>query len=308
MSQTILLCLGMGYTARALARRLRMGGGDSGRGGDLRIIGTTRAPDKADGVRAAGATPLVTNSFGDAARAVADASHILVSAPPGAPGDPVLRALAVHIAAASRLRWIGYLSATSVYGDADGVWIDETAPLAPATERGRARAAAEEAWRDLAAAHDLPLVIFRLAGIYGPGRSAIDAIRAGRARRIVKPGQVFNRIHVEDAARMLAASMQAEARGEDGRGARYDPGAVYNLCDDEPAPPQDVIAYAAELLGADAPPVIPYAEAELSPMAASFYAENKRLGNSRVKKALGLELAFPTYREGLAAILRAQPE
>ncbi|MEL6426992.1 MAG: SDR family NAD(P)-dependent oxidoreductase, partial [Pseudomonadota bacterium] len=178
-----------------------------------------------------------------------------------------------------------------VYGDHDGGWVDETAPLNPATRRGQMRKMAEAAW----AALDLPLHIFRLAGIYGPDRGPFAKVRAGTARRIIKPGQVFSRIHVEDIASVLAASI-----------ARPDPGVAYNVCDDDPAPPQDVIAHAAELLGLPLPPAIPFEEAEMSPMARSFYAESKKVSNRRIKEELGVTLRYPDYRTGLAALLEGE--
>jgi nucleoside-diphosphate-sugar epimerase len=188
------------------------------------------------------------------------------------------------------LEWIGYLSTTGVYGDRAGGWVDETAELRPVNARSRWRVEAEAAW----AASGLPVEIFRLAGIYGPGRSAFDRLREGRAQRIVKQGQIFSRIHVDDIAAALAASIAAPR-----------PAVVWNLADDEPAPPEDVIAYAAELLGLPVPPAIPFEEAELSPMARSFYAESKRVSNRRLRETLGVALAHPTYREGLRAILAA---
>jgi nucleoside-diphosphate-sugar epimerase len=184
--------------------------------------------------------------------------------------------------------WVGYLSTTGVYGDRQGGWVDEASPLSPVNDRGRARVAAERAWRD----GGLPVEVFHLAGIYGPGRSALDRLRAGRAQRVVKPGQVFSRIPVEDVAGALAASIAAPR-----------PGAIWNVADDEPAPPQDVIAFAAELLGLPAPPEVAFDAAELTPMARSFYAESKRVSNRRLRQELGLALRHPDYRAGLRAIL-----
>jgi nucleoside-diphosphate-sugar epimerase len=275
-----LLSLGHGYCAEALARGLLPEG--------WRVIGTTRDPARAAAIAAAGVEPLVLPA--PLAPALAAATHVLVSAAPDASGDPFLADQGAAIAAA-RPVWVGYLSTTAVYGDHAGGWVDETTPPAPTTARGRARLAAEAAWR----ATGLPVHIFRLAGIYGPGRSPFEKLRAGTAQRIVKPGQVFSRIHVDDIAAVLAASIAAPA-----------PGTVYNLCDDDPAPPQDVIAHAAALLGLPPPPEVPWVEAEagLSPMARSFYVESKRIRNDRIK-ALGARLAYPTYREGLAAILAA---
>ncbi|RVT83391.1 SDR family oxidoreductase [Rhodobacteraceae bacterium CCMM004] len=281
-----LLSIGHGYSARALAARLVPRG--------WRVIGTTRSADKAAALSATGVTPLVWP--GEALdEALAQATHLLTSVAPDGAGDPVLAAAGPAIArAAPALRWAGYLSTTGVYGDHGGGWVDEDTPLAPSTARGRARVAAEAAWQTLHRDHGLPLHIFRLAGIYGPGRGPFAKVRAGTARRIVKPGQVFSRIHVDDIAQVLAASI-----------ARPDPGAVYNLCDDDPAPPEDVIAHAADLLGVPRPPEVAFADADLSPMARSFYAESKRVRNDRIKRDLGVALRYPTYREGLAALLAA---
>ncbi len=269
-----LLSFGHGYSARALAAALPDG---------WQVIGTTRDPAKA------AADPVLRVWPGsDLAPEIATATHVLLSIAPDADGDPVFRALGPALAAAPHLVWVGYLSTTGVYGDHGGGWVDEDTPLAPATRRGEMRVLAERQWQSL----DLPLHIFRLAGIYGPGRGPFAKVRAGTARRIVKPGQVFSRTHVEDIAQVLAASI-----------ARPDPGAVYNVCDDDPAPPQDVIAHAAGLLGLPVPPAIPFDQADLSPMAASFYAESKRVRNDRIKSDLGVRLRYPTYREGLAALL-----
>jgi len=282
----VLLSFGHGYSAQALARLLLSRG--------WRVIGTTRSPDKQSLIRASGVTPLLWPDAGggDAGieTALEAASHLLISAPPTEAGDPVLQALRAPItAAASRLDWVGYLSTTGVYGDHQGGWVDETTALTPSTRRGQWRKRAEADW---AAIPGLPLHIFRLAGIYGPGRGPFAKVRAGTARRIIKPGQVFSRIHVEDIAQALAASM-----------AQPDPGAIYNLCDDDPAPPQEVIAHAARLLGLPVPPDIPFDAADLTPMARSFYAENKRVRNDRIKRDLGVELLYPSYRDGLAALL-----
>lgn len=221
---------------------------------------------------------------------------MLISIAPEPDGDPVLAAESAALAkAAPHLEWVGYLSTTGVYGDHKGAWVDESTPLNPATERGHARVDAEAAWAALAARSGLPLHIFRLAGIYGPGRGPFEKVRGGTAQRIIKPGQVFSRIHVDDLATTLAASI-----------ARPNPGAIYNVCDDDPAPPEDVIAHAATLLGLPPPPAVPYAEADLPPMARSFYAESKRVRNDRIKAELGVRLAYPSYREGLAAVLKAE--
>ncbi|RBI85471.1 SDR family NAD(P)-dependent oxidoreductase [Rhodosalinus halophilus] len=280
----VLLSLGHGYSARALARLLAPQG--------WRIIGTTRSAEKADRLAAEGVEPLIWPGA-DLRPALADATHLLSSVGPDAEGDPVLRAADEAIAeAAPHLEWAGYLSTTGVYGDHQGRWVDETTPPAPAKGRSDRRLEAERAW---AAVPGLPLHVFRLSGIYGPGRSALDRLRAGTARRIVKEGQVFSRIHVDDIAQVLAASI-----------ARPNPGAVYNVADDEPAPADEVIAYAAELLGLPVPRAIPFEEAELSPMAAGFYAESRRVRNDRIKRELGVRLLYPDYRAGLQAILAAE--
>ncbi len=278
----MLLSFGHGYCARALSRRIAPEG--------WRIIGTTRHRDAFADIRASGATPMLWPD--GAALPLGEATHLLISAAPDAAGDPVLARLRDDIrAVAPGLEWVGYLSTTGVYGDHQGGWVDETTPVAPTTRRGELRARAEAEW---SAIPGLPLHIFRLAGIYGPRRGPFSKVRKGTARRIVKLGQVFSRIHVEDIAQVLAASI-----------ARPNPGAIYNLCDDDPAPPQEVIAHAAQLLNLPLPPEIPFDQADLSPMARSFYAENKRVRNDRIKTELGVALKYPTYREGLAALMEA---
>ncbi|PYE84532.1 SDR family oxidoreductase [Pseudoroseicyclus aestuarii] len=282
-----LLTFGHGYTARALARRLQPQG--------WRLIGTTRHAETAAKMVASGVEPVLWPGE-DPRPALAAADHLLISAPPSEAGDPVLAALGPEIAAAApQLRWVGYLSTTGVYGDRQGGWVDEDSALDPATERGRHRVAAEAAWAEVPG---LPLHIFRLAGIYGSGRGPFEKLRRGSARRIVKPGQVFSRTHVEDIAQVLMASI-----------AQPDPGRIYNVCDDDPAPPDAVIAHAAELLGMPPPEAVDFDEADMSPMARSFYAESKRVRNDRIKADLGVSLAYPDYRSGLKAILEAeQPE
>jgi len=277
-----LLSLGHGYSARALAARLIPQG--------WRVIGTTRSAEKQDEIARTGVEPLLWPGT-DLRPLLQEVRHVLVSAGPGPEGDPVLAALGLDIAAiAPRLRWLGYLSTTGVYGDHKGAWVDEQTPLTPATKRGQARVEAEAAWQ---AIPDLPLHIFRLAGIYGPGRGPFAKVRRGTARRIIKKGQVFSRIHVEDIAQALVLSI-----------ARPDPGAIYNLCDDDPAPPQDVIGHAAELLGLPLPPAEDFETAEMTPMARSFYAESKKVRNDHAKQALGWDPQFPNYRPGLAAMLK----
>ncbi|MGI3164323.1 SDR family oxidoreductase [Pseudooceanicola sp. 200-1SW] len=278
----LLLSFGHGYSARALTRLLTAQGG-------WQIHGTTRSAEKAQAIAARGVTPHLMPGE-DLTPLLDRATHLLISAGPDAEGDPVLRHYGEVIGRnAARYDWVGYLSTTGVYGDHQGGWVDEATPLTPSTRRGRWRAEAEAAWR---AIPGLPLHIFRLAGIYGPGRGPFAKVRAGRARRIVKPGQVFSRTHVEDIAQVLAASI-----------ARPNPGAAYNVCDDDPAPPQDVITHAAALLNLAPPPVEEFATAELTPMARSFYAESKRVRNDRIKDELGVRLRYPDYRAGLAALL-----
>jgi nucleoside-diphosphate-sugar epimerase len=270
-----LLSIGHGYSAQELGRRLVARG--------WRVIGTARSRRKEPGVE------MRVWPGDDLRDDVAVATHILTSVAPGPDGDPVLPELGEAIAE-SRAIWVGYLSTTGVYGDRGGSWVDENSPLTPATGRGRARVAAEADWQALG----VPLHIFRLAGIYGPGRGPFEKVKTGRARRIIKAGQVFSRIHVEDIAQVLETSMTSPAPG------------VYNVADDEPAPPQDVIAHAAGLLGAPLPPEVPFETADLSPMARSFYAESKRVRNDKIKSVLGVTLRYPTYREGLHAVLAAE--
>ncbi len=285
-----LFCFGYGYSAKALARRL----GPQG----WAVAGTCREPATLAALAAEGVEAHLfdrDHPLDDPAAVLAGADAILISVPPDAAGDPVLDCHAGDLAALAGPdgpAWVGYLSTTGVYGDRAGGWVDETSELTPTTERGRRRVAAEQGWLDLWQRHGLPVHLFRLAGIYGPGRSQLDAARAGRARRIVKPGQVFSRIHVDDIAEALAASID-----------RPEPGTAYNLCDDWAAPPEEVVAYACRLLGLPVPPAIPFDDAELSDMARSFYAESKRVRNDRMKRDLGVELAYPTYREGLKALL-----
>lgn len=282
-----MLVLGHGYSAGFLTPLLRAEGWE--------VTGTTRSAPKR--VAATGAEPLLWPGDVPAIRErIAQADAILISAGPEAGSDPALTEFADDIARAQP-RWLGYLSTTGVYGDHAGGWVDETTPLTPSTRRGVERVAAEQGWQELAAANGLPLHIFRLAGIYGPGRGPFAKVRAGTARRIVKPGQVFSRIHAEDIAQVLLASIKAPRAG-----------GIYNLCDDDPAPPEEVIAHAATLLGLPLPPAEDFATAEMTPMARSFYAESKRVSNRRIKEELGIALIHPDYRSGLAALLLAAPD
>jgi len=282
-----LFCFGLGYSAEALARRLAADGWS--------IAGTARTPERAGRLASLGFEAFVFDGKAaspEVARALSNATHVLISAGPDDYGDPVLRLHGGSVAAAGAVRWIAYLSTIGVYGDWQGQWIDETTPPNPGSERTRRRLDAETAWRSFGETAGKRVQVFRIGGIYGPGRSAVDDLRDGSARRIVKPGQVFNRIHVEDIAAVLHAAAE--------RPGRHD---VYNLTDDEPSPSQDVVAYAARLMGLAPPPEIPFEDADLSPMGRSFYAENRRVRNRRLHDDLGVSLTYPTYREGIAAIL-----
>jgi nucleoside-diphosphate-sugar epimerase len=281
-----LLCFGLGYTGRTLARRLAAEG--------WLITGTSRNEAGAENIAALGYRAYVFDGSAPLPlQAFEGVTHVVVSVPPDAAGDPVLRQhREIFERLAPHIHWLAYLSTTGVYGDHHGDWVTEATALTPNTERGARRLAAELAWLDLHRTRGLPVHIFRLAGIYGPRRNALVQLQNGTARRIVKPGQVFSRIHVDDAATVLAASIR-----------RPNPGAAYNVCDDDPAPPQDVVTHGAALLGVSAPPVVAFADAQLSEMARSFYADSKRVSNLRIKAELGVELRYPSYREGLAAEL-----
>lgn len=278
-----LLSLGHGYSARALEERLLPQG--------WTIIGTTRSPEKATQMAARGVTPLI---WPGSDLPLAQATHLLSSVAPGA-GDPVLAAHGAEIAAARHLKWVGYLSTVGVYGDRQGGWVDEDGTLDAATPRSVARVQAEADWQALCDRAGLRLHIFRLAGIYGPGRGPFEKLREGRAQMIIKPGQYFSRIHYDDIGQALDLAIRSDQ-----------PARVWNLCDDSPAPPQDVLRHASALLGMEAPPEVPFAQAEMSPMARSFYADSKRVRNDRIKRDLGLQLMHPDYQTGLAAILRME--
>ena len=284
-----LFCFGLGYTARALAGRLSSDG--------WRIAGTGRDVDAHRAMTDRGWQILPFDEgcpLEDFADALGGTTHLLSSVPPGEAADPVLAAHGADIAGLASLQWAGYLSTTGVYGDRQGGEVDESSDRIPASERGRRRVMAEDAWLTLWKEHGIPVHIFRLAGIYGPGRNALETVRQGRARRIHRPGQVFGRIHLDDIVQTLVASI-----------AHPNPGAAYNLADDEPAPPDEVIAHACELLGVE-PPALQEFDAvkdNLSPMALSFYGESKRVSNRRIQEELGVRLKWPTYREGLKGLL-----
>lgn len=285
-----LFCFGLGYSAMALARQLMAEGWS--------VTGTTRSEEKrvafqADGIDAhlfSRQRPLE-----DPAAALDGVTHLVTSIAPDEEGDPVLGCHLEDLIAGDRIVWAGYLGTTGVYGDRDGGWVDETDRPAPSLPRTKRRVAAEGHWL----ASGLPVHVFRLAGIYGPGpgRNALETLKSGRARRVIKPGQMFGRIHVDDIVQVLRASM-----------AKPNPGAIYNVADDEPAPPQDVIAYAAELLDIAPPPAVPFEEADISDAARSFYADNRRVANGRIHNELGVDLKHPNYRDGLSAILEGMSE
>ncbi|MEM1045408.1 MAG: SDR family oxidoreductase [Pseudomonadota bacterium] len=280
-----LFVFGMGYSAHAIVDRLRAEAGWIG--------ATTRSAEKAE---ALAADKIDTFLFDGTAptpeidRALENVTHLVVSIAPGETGDPVLLHYADRLASLGSLAWIGYLSTVGVYGNHDGAWVDETAECRPVSKRSVYRDEAERAWLALGERCGVPTALLRLSGIYGPGRNAFENFRKGTARRIDKPGQVFNRIHVEDIGQTVAAAARQKAAG------------IFNVTDDEPAPPQDVVAHAADLLGVEPPPLIPFDEAELSPMGRSFYGENKRVSNRKIKEELGIRLAYPTYREALDAL------
>ncbi len=280
-----LFCFGLGYSAGRLAQSLQAAGWSVA--GTCQS-GTRRAELEADGIEALvfdGDAPLA-----DAARLLSHASHVLSSVPPrrDGEGDSVLAYHGNHIREDKHLLWVGYLSSTGVYGDAGGGRVDETSPVNPSSERSRMRAAAEAEWSSLGA-H-----VFRLAGIYGPGRSVLDQARASSARRIEKPGHKFSRIHVDDIAAVVRASMT-----------RPDPGAIYNVCDDEAASPVEVNGFAYQLLGLEPPPPVAFEDAAktMSPMGLTFWQDNRLVDNRRIKEDLGVRLSFPDYRAGLRAIL-----
>lgn len=289
MSQPHLFCFGLGYTGRVLARRLLADG--------WRVSGTCRSEGRAAELRQLGITAYLFDEdrpLDDLADALEGISHLLSSVPPDTGGDPVLASHGPGLAAASiKPGWIGYLSTIGVYGDRQGEWIDESCAPRPLTADSQRRLEAEGEWLDLGRRLGVPAHVFRLPGIYGPGgRSQIDALREGRAHRIVRARQVFNRIHVDDLATVLMASMASPGGS-----------AVYNVCDDEPAPADRVVEHAAGLMGIEPPPVVAFEDASLPPFAAHFYAECKRVRNDRIKDELGVTLRYPTYREGLAASL-----
>lgn len=277
---------GYGYCAGVLARRLVAKG--------WRVSGTTRNPDTLRAIVGDGVTPHLLGREGleDPAAVLREVTHVLDTAPPLERGDPLLLAHQDDLSRAPSLAWAGYLSTTGVYGDAGGGWVDEDAALVPVHGRGQRRVDAEAAWRQFGEQAGVPVGVFRLPGIYGPGRSAFDNLQAGTAKRIFKAGQVFSRIHVADVAAAVEAAMAGRIGG------------TFNVADDEPAPPADVVTYAAELMGVAPPPLQDFEEAKarLSPMALEFYSASRRIANRRMRERLGVAPQFPSYREGLRSI------
>jgi nucleoside-diphosphate-sugar epimerase len=274
-----LLCFGFGFSAEALAHKLNPI--------EWSVTGTSRSPEGVAAINAQGFEGILFSELQTIPKSV---THIVTSVPPGDDGDPVLRRFKDELVArAKSFEWVAYLSTTGVYGDRSGEWVDEDSALQPNTDRGQRRVDVEAAWAQITG---LPLHIFRLAGIYGPGRNAFESLKSGKAQRVIKQGQIFSRIHVEDIAGVLLASIN-----------KPNPGRIYNMADDEPCPPQDVIAYAAELLELPIPPDVPFEDAKLSAMAKSFYADSKRVSNARIIIELGYDLKYPNYRVGLKALL-----
>jgi nucleoside-diphosphate-sugar epimerase len=279
-----LFCFGFGYSATALAARLVDRDGTT-------IVGTrTRVSDAEGSMRLAAYQGDARNS--SVVALLADTTHVLISIPPDVEGCAALRHFGADLAALTSLQWVGYLSTIGVYGDHGGAWVDEDTPAKPGSERSLRRRQAEQAWAAFGRDTGKRVQVFRLPGIYGPGRSVFDTLKAGTAKRLIKPGQVFNRIHVADIAQALDAAMT-----------RASPHDLFNVTDDAPCAPEDVVTYGAALLGIEPPPAMPFDPNRLSPMAASFYAESKRVRNTRLKSGLGVQLLYPTYREGLKGIL-----
>ena len=281
-----LLSFGHGYSAHALERLLSLD--------DWEIFATTRGSEKSSVINNRKVSAFIWPGT-DLVSQIENATHILLSIPPNKDGDPVFLEYCNVIASSKNLKWIGYLSTTGVYGDHSGGWVDENTPLKPTTERGNKRVLAERQWLELATESALPLNIFRLAGIYGLGRGPFSKVLAGTAKRIIKKGQVFSRIHVDDIAQILLASINKPHLV-----------GIYNVCDDLAAPPEDVLSYAAKLLKKEIPPEIDFLEADMSEMARSFYAESKRVDNKKIKSELGVVLKYSNYMVGLSSLLNQE--
>ncbi|MGB0684153.1 MAG: SDR family oxidoreductase [Magnetovibrionaceae bacterium] len=291
-----LFCFGFGYSAQALAKRLKAEGGWT-------IAGTVRSEASKAALEAEGYEIHLfdrDHPLEEPDDLFVGVTHVLSSVPPDGDegsGDPVVDCHGTNLVRAASLDWVGYLSTTGVYGDTRGEEVDETAPLNPSSPRSARRVRAEEAWMDLKRQRNVPVHVFRLPGIYGPGRSVFDQIREGRAKRIDKPGHLFSRIHVDDIAKGLHLSMN-----------KPDAGHVFNLTDDQPAPPAYVTFHACQMIGMPAPPLIPFetARADMTPMGLSFWSDNRRVSNEKIKRVLGFELDYPTFKEGLEAVLRSE--
>tara|TARA_R110001592_G_scaffold29350_12_gene106690 strand:- start:5975 stop:6877 length:903 start_codon:yes stop_codon:yes gene_type:complete len=286
-----LFCFGHGYTCDYLGHALAEEGGWT-------VSGTTRDPDKRTALQARDIKTYLFDfdtPLPDPIYMLRNVTHIVISTPPTDNGDPTFIAHAHDIVGLPNLEWIGYLSTTGSYGDRDGGWVDEGSYPRPSTKRGSRRLKAEEQWMSLFYSHNVPVHIFRLAGIYGPGRSALDSVRSGVARRIDKPGHAFSRTHVEDIVQVLKTSMENPKAGE-----------IYNVCDDMPAPSHEVIDYACQLLGIESPPLMPFDMVDLAPITQSFYADNKRIRNDKIKEDLGIVLKYPDYKQGLQGCLDAE--
>lgn len=285
-----LFCFGYGYTCTFLGNALRQADPS------WVLAGTTRSKEKQALLKKNGVEAYLFDNekpLGDPLLALKDTTHLLISTPPDKDGDIVFEYHADDILGIMpKLEWVGYLSTTGVYGDRDGAWVDEDSEIRPSSIRGTRRARAEDEWLSLLKDSGLPVHIFRLSGIYGPGRSAIDSVRVGISRRIMKPGHAFCRIHVDDIVTTLMASMMKPHSGQ-----------IYNLADDEAAPSHEVIAYASRLLGRELPPLVRFEDANLAPITLSFYSDNKRVANDRIKEELGVSLKYPNYRVGLEACL-----
>lgn len=287
-----LFCFGYGYVAEHLAKALKE------QDPSWQICGTTRDKEKLDGMREQGIKAYLfsdENPFHDPLFILRDVTHILISIPPNKQGDVVFQTHARDILQIESVQWIGLCSSTSVYGNRDGEWVDETSEIRPDSERGTKRARAESAWLKMRRIAGIPINIFRISGIYGVGRSALDSVRAGNSRRIDKPGHVFNRIHVDDIIQAMIASMSQPS-----------PGDIYNLADDDPAPSHELISYACGLLGMEPAPLMPFDSTDMAPMARSFYKDNKRVRNDKIKTKLGIKLKYPNYKAGLDSIFEQE--
>ena len=281
-----LFCFGLGFSSQALAKRLMPQGWE--------VSGTVRGEQDDSSAKNISVCPFDgSHSTTKISEAISSATHLLITIPPQPSGDVVLKNFAEEISRARNLQWIGYISSTGVYGDTQGEWVDESSPLLASTDRNRQRIEVESAWLKIGKDHGLPIMIFRCVGIYGPGRNLLLSVRQGRARRIDKPGLVFSRIHSEDLAQTLEASM-----------IKPQPGEIYNVSDDCPSPPAEAVEYACSLLGVEPPPLIPYEEADLSPTARGFYITNKRISNKKIKQELGVALRYPDYKSGLNELLK----